>query len=95
MVELIKISGLIFKAAIGSSLVEAMEAFTDMTKLVEAFGLEEVLVVVQVIGSDTETQSHRRTIYRRSLVWILKMTPTFSPEVKIKSLSERYYLCKL
>ena len=42
-----------------------MEAFTDMTKLVEAFGLEEVLVVVQVIGSDTETQSHRRTIYRR------------------------------
>ena len=34
------ISGLIFKTHFGSSWVEAMAAFTDMTKLVEAFGLE-------------------------------------------------------
>ena len=33
-------SGLIFKTHFGSSLVEAMEAFTDVTKLSEAFGCE-------------------------------------------------------
>ena len=32
-----------FKAHIGSSLVKAMEAFTDVTKLVEEFGLKTVL----------------------------------------------------
>ena len=36
-------SGIIFKVLFGSSLVEAMEAFTDLTKLVEAFGLETML----------------------------------------------------
>ena len=35
-----EVSGLIFKVHFGSSLVEAMEAFTDVTKLVEAIGLE-------------------------------------------------------
>ena len=36
-------SGLIVKVLFGSSLVEVMEAFTDLTKLVEAFGLETML----------------------------------------------------
>ena len=39
--ELIK-SGIIFKMNFRSSWVEAVEAFTDVTKLVEAFGLESV-----------------------------------------------------
>ena len=37
------VSGIIFKAHFRSSLIEAMEAFTDVTKLVEAFDLETVL----------------------------------------------------
>ena len=37
------VSGIIFKAHFGSSLVEAMEAFTDVTTLFEAFDLETVL----------------------------------------------------
>ena len=36
-------SGLIFKTQFGSSLVEAMEGFTDVTKIVEAFGLKTML----------------------------------------------------
>ena len=32
-----------FKTHFGSSWVEAMEAFTEVTKLVEAIGLETVL----------------------------------------------------
>ena len=36
-------SGIIFKVLFGSSLVKVMEAFTDLTKLVEAFGLKTML----------------------------------------------------
>ena len=36
-------SGIIFKTHFGSLWVEVVEVFTNVTKLVEAFGLKEVL----------------------------------------------------
>ena len=41
--------GIIFKAHFRSSLVEATEAITDVTKLVEAFGLESVQAIGKTV----------------------------------------------